>query len=309
MPLSVVVGAGGTGTRTALLLAEQDHDVCLITRSGSGPDHPRIARIAADATDSRRLTELTSGARTLFNCAAPPYHRWPQEFPPLAQSLLTAAERSGAGYVMLGNLYGYGPVDAPMTEDMPLAPSSVKGRVRARIWDDALAAQRDSRVRVTEVRSSDFVGQGAVSVFTLTVAPKVLAGKRAMVPADLDAPHSWTGTGDVARALVAASEDDRAWGRVWHVPTNPAVSVRELARRLAALAGVEPVRLSVMPLWMLRAAGLRSPMIRELPEMQYQVRRPFVLDSSLTEQTFDLKPTPLDDILREHLDEAVTAAG
>jgi nitrate reductase alpha subunit len=33
---------------------------------------------------------------------------------------------------------------------------------------------------------------------TLLVLPKVLAGKRASAPADLDAPHSWTCTGDVA---------------------------------------------------------------------------------------------------------------
>jgi hypothetical protein len=59
-----------------------------------------------------------------------------------------------------------------------------------------------------------------------------------------------------------------------------------------------------MPGWMLTTAGLFSPIIRELPEMQYQFRRPFVLDSSLTEQTFDLKPSDPDDILRENIDES-----
>jgi len=301
MPLSVVIGAGGTGIATAVLLAESDHDVRLVTRGGSGPEHPRIERVTADAADADRLIELTSGADTLFNCAAPPYHRWPKEFPPLATSLLKTAEVTGAGYVMLGNLYAYGPVDKPMTEDMPLAPSSEKGRIRAQIWQDALAAHRAGRVRVTEVRASDFIGNAALSVFTLTVVPKVLAGKPAMVPADLDLPHSWTATGDAARALVAASQDERAWGRAWHAPTNRAASVRELATRLANLAGAPGPRLRAMPGWMLRMAGVTSPMIRELPEMQYQFRRPFILDSSSTEQTFDLKPTQLDDILAENV--------
>ncbi|WP_328609353.1 NAD-dependent epimerase/dehydratase family protein [Amycolatopsis sp. NBC_00345] len=300
MPLSVVIGAGGTGIATATLLAESGHEVRLVTRSGSGPEHPRIERVTADAADAGRLIELTSGADTLFNCAAPPYHRWRKEFPPLAKSLLTTAEATGAGYVMLGNIYAYGPVDRPMTEDMPLAPSSAKGRIRAEMWEDALDAHRAGRVRVTEVRASDFIGNGAQSVFTLTAAPKVLAGKQAMVPAALDLPHSWTATGDAARALVAVSRDERAWGQVWHVPTNQAVSVRELATRLASLAAAPVPKLRSLPAWLLKTAGLTSPMIRELPEMQYQFRRPFILDSSLTEHTFDLKPTPLDEILLEN---------
>jgi nucleoside-diphosphate-sugar epimerase len=299
MAFSVVVGAGGTGVATALLLAESGEDVRLVTRRGSGPAHPRIELVAADAADARRLAELTRGARALFQCAAPAYHRWQEAFPPLARSLLAAAEAAGAGYVMLGNLYGHGPTDRPMTEDLPLAPSSVKGRVRAQLWEEALAAHRAGRVRATEVRASDFIGRGAASIVTITVVPKVLAGHRALVPANLDAPHSWTGTGDAARTLVAASRDDRAWGRAWHAPTNPPVPVRELAARLATLAGAPAPKLRAMPAWLLRVAGLASPLVRELPEMQYQFRRPFILDSSLTERTFGLAPTPLDDLLRE----------
>lgn len=297
----VVVGAGGTGAATALLLAEAGQEVRLVTRSGSGPAHPRIERIAADAADAGRMIELCRGARTLFNCAAPAYYRWSTDFPPLAEALLRATEASGADYVMLGNLYGHGPVDRPITEDMPLAPSSEKGRVRTRMWTDALAAHRAGRVRVTEVRASDFIGHGAGSLFTLVAVPKILTGKVARIPADLDQPHSWTGTGDAARALVAVSRDERSWGQAWHAPTNPPVSVRDLANRLAMVAGAPPARPRSMPGWLLTAAGLASRMIRELPEMQYQFRRPFILDSSRTERTFDLEPTPLDDLLRQTL--------
>jgi nucleoside-diphosphate-sugar epimerase len=297
----VVVGAGGTGRATARLLADSGHSVRIVTRGGGGPDHAGVERVAADASDAERLTALAEGATALFNCAAPPYHSWSTLLPPLAASLLTAAERTGADYVMLGNLYAYGQVDGPMTEDLPAAPNSVKGRIRARAWQDALDAHAAGRVRVTEVRASDFIGADAYSAFTLTVVPRVLAGKRALVPADLDAPHSWTATGDAARTLIAAAGDERSWGRVWHVPTNPPVSVRGLAARLARQAGVPAPKLAAMPLWVLRAGGLFSPMVRELPEMQYQFRRPFELDSSRTEEALGLKPTPLDEVVREML--------
>lgn len=299
MTLSVVVGAGGVGTITAQLLADAGHDVRLITRSARRSRDRQIQCVAADAADTATLIELTTGAQTLFNCAAPPYHRWRTELLPLFGSLLKTAEATGAGYVMLGNLYGYGAPTAPMTEDLPMAPNSVMGQLRAQAWQQALAAHEAGRVRVTEVRASDFLGRGGQSNFAIMVAPKVLAGKTALFPADLDAAHSWTGTGDAARTLIALAEDERAWGRAWHVPTNPPVSPRQLADRLAQVAGVPAPKLRRMPEWMLRAGGLTSPAARELPEVRYQLDRPFVLDSTLTEQTFGLAPTPFTDILRE----------
>jgi len=61
-------------------------------------------------------------------------------WPPIANALLVAAERSGAVLATTSNLYGYGPVSAPMTEATPLAATGTKGRVRVQMWRDALAA-------------------------------------------------------------------------------------------------------------------------------------------------------------------------
>ena len=49
-------------------------------RRGNGPEHALIERVAADATDAAGLTTLADGARTLFNCAMPPYDRGPPSF-------------------------------------------------------------------------------------------------------------------------------------------------------------------------------------------------------------------------------------
>jgi len=301
MSLNVVVGAGGAGVATAELLAGTGHEVRLITRRGSGPSHPRIKRVALDATNTAELVTAISGAATMFNCAAPPYHLWPTQLPPLAAALLDAAITTGVDYVMLGNLYGYGPVDAPMTEGTPMRPNSVKGALRAEMWADAKAAHDAGRVRVTEVRASDFIGRGAMSVFTIMVAPKILAQKTALFPADLDAPHSWTGTVDAARALIAAGANERASGRAWHAPTNDAVSARRLADILARCANVRAPKLYRMPGWLLDTAALSSKVVRELPEMQYQLQKPFIVDSSRMQCEFGLSPTPLTDILQDGL--------
>ncbi len=105
----VIVGAGAVGSAAALLLAERGEHVRIVSRRGSGPEHPAIERVAADATDAGRLTELATGAAALYNCASPPYHQWFTDWPPLARAFLAAAERSDAVLASMSNLYGYGP--------------------------------------------------------------------------------------------------------------------------------------------------------------------------------------------------------
>src|SRR4051794_267963 len=124
--MHVVVGAGPVGSATATLLAERGETVRVITRTGRGPDHPAIERIAADAADADRLSTLAGDASVLYNCANPAYHRWPTDWPPMASALLTAAERSGAVLATASNLYGYGPVDGPITATTPLAATHPK---------------------------------------------------------------------------------------------------------------------------------------------------------------------------------------
>ena len=297
MSLHVIVGAGQVGSSTAKLLAERGETVRVLTRSGSGPEHPAIERIAVDATDADRVSALTESATALYNCANPLYHRWLTDWPPLASALLTAAERTGATLVTLSNLYGYGPVDGPITESTPLAATHPKLRLRADMWRDALAAHEAGRIRATEVRPSDYLQ--ANSILTFVLGKPLLAGKRAYVPAALDAPHSWTSTNDVAAMLVAVAGDERAWGRAWPVPTTPPLTVRQLATRFAEAAGAPAPKVSTVPYAALWAYGLFSPMARELRTTYYQFARPFVLDSTAATETFGLKPEPIDEALRE----------
>ncbi|HEY8371794.1 MAG TPA: NAD-dependent epimerase/dehydratase family protein [Pseudonocardiaceae bacterium] len=295
MSLHVIVGAGPVGSAAARLLAERGEQVRIISRRGAGPEHPTIERVAADATDVDRLSDLADGATALYNCASPLYHRWLTDWPPLAAALRTAAERSGAVLAAVNNLYGHGPVDGPITADTPLAATHPKLRLRADMWREALAAHQAGRIRVTEVRASDYIEDN--SIFTFVLARPLRAGTRAWVPGPLDVPHTWTSIRDVARTLVTVATDERAWGKAWPVPSNPPLTVREIATRFTRVIGAPEPKLSSVPYPVLWAAGLVSPMLRELRVTRYQFTRPFVLDSTLTEQTFGLAPTDLDTAL------------
>lgn len=299
MSFHVVVGAGATGVATARQLAYAGERVRLISRRGAGPKQSGIELVAVDAADAARMTDLTRGAATLFNCAMPAYDRWPTEWPPLAASLLEAAVRTSADYVMLGNAYGYGPVDGPVTEEASLAPTSVKGRIRARMWQDAMEEHRAGRIRATEVRASDMLGAGAVSLYTLTVLPDLIAGRPVAYLGDPDVPHSWTYADDAARALITASRNDRSWGRAWHVPSTTDLSARRVSERLAELAGLPQARIERMPRADLALAAATNSIMAEVPEMLYLFDQPMILDSAHTERVLGLKPTPVEEVLLE----------
>ena len=298
MGVQVIVGAGPVGTATASALVDAGHEVVLVTRSGSGPDRPGIRKVAGDASDADALTAVVRGADALINCANQPYDRWSDLWPPMAAAMLEAATRSGAVLVTMGNLYGYGPVDHPMTESDPLAATGTKARIRVRMWEDALAAHRAGRVRATEARASDFYGPGVVetSFFGRNVA-RLLAGRKAYVLGDPDVPHAATYVPDVGRTLAVLATDERAWGRPWHVPTGPALTQRQLSTRFCEIAGAPPAKVGPIPRPVLSAVGLVSPQVRELRETRYQFDRPFLLDSSACTSTFGITPTPLDESL------------
>jgi nucleoside-diphosphate-sugar epimerase len=299
MSLHVIIGAGPVGSATAALLADRGERVRLLSRSGTGLGSGAVAAVevvAADATDAGRLAELATGSSVLYNCASPPYNRWPQDWPPLAAAALTAAGQAGAVLVTMSNLYGYGPVSHPMTEKDPLKATGRKGRTRAAVWEQALAAHRDGRVRVAEARASDFFGPGvrAQSPVGERSLPRLLAGRPVSVLGDPDAPHSWTYVPDIAVALVTLGGDERAWGRAWHVPGNPPMTQREIFAAIARLGGAPAPRLRRIRSWQLRALGIVVPVLGEFAEVGYQFDRPFVIDSSAFETTFGTRPTPIE---------------
>jgi len=302
----LVVGAGAIGAGVARLLLDQGCRVAIVTRSGTGP--AEAERVAADAADAEAMARLAQAATVIYNCANPPYHRWPTDWPPIASSLLGAAERSAAVLVTLSNLYAYGPAPAslgvhgydpshPMTETTPLAATGTKGRIRAQMFRDALEAHEAGRVRAVEIRASDYIGPGANAVMGDRVLPKVLQGRSVTLLGRADRLHTWTFTADVARLAVIAGRDPMAWGHAWHVPSNPARTQREVVDDLARLAGVAPPSTRTLPGSLLHALGLISPLMRELSETQYQFREHFVMDSSAAERAFGLRATPWEEVL------------
>ena len=298
MSAHVVIGSGVVGSEVARRLADSGAEVVIVSRSGTGPEAPGIRRVAADASSVDALINAAPAASAVYNCANPAYHRWTQDWPPLAAALLGYAERTGAVLATCSNLYGYGPVDGPITEELPLAATGTKSRVRARMWADAKALHDAGRIRATEVRGSDYICAGEQSLIASSrVVPRILEGRSVSLLGSVDAEHSWTSPIDVARLLIATAADERAWGRAWHVPSNPPRTQRQVVDDLADAAGVPHVKVSALPPAMLGLIGLFNPAVRELRETAYQRDRSFVMDDSAARTVFGIEPTPWREIL------------
>jgi nucleoside-diphosphate-sugar epimerase len=294
MQHQLIIGAGPVGSGIASALARRDEAVTLVTRSGSGPDHPRITKVRGDAADGPAMTALAQGASAIYNCANPPYHQWPTTWPPMHQALMTAAERSGAVLVMMDNLYGLGPGGImPMNESSPLISTGAKGSVRAAMARELLEAHASGRLRATLARASDFYGPEVVgAALGERVVPRVIAGKKVTLLGKLDIPHVVSYMPDVVATMVTIGNDSRAWGKPWHVPNAPATSQRATVQAFASAAGTT-AKVAAAPRLALQAMGVVNPMMKALLETWYQFDQPWTTDSSLTERTFGLTATPL----------------
>jgi nucleoside-diphosphate-sugar epimerase len=248
----------------------------------------------ADLTDAEAAIDAVKGATVVYQCLNVPYTQWPKLFPPLQRTVLTAAERAEALLVTLENLYGYGPTGGiPLTEDLPLAATTAKGRTRAAMTADLLAAAQSGRVRMTIGRASDFFGAGVTeSTLGSRVFGNALAGKRADFIGNPSLPHTYSYVPDIAAGLITLGSDERAIGQIWHLPGPQTVTTRTLLDLVAADVG-HPVVVRAIHTTVARAIGLVSPMMRGLAEMSYEFEQPFVLDTSKYEATFTSPTTPL----------------
>jgi nucleoside-diphosphate-sugar epimerase len=293
--LHVVFGTGQVGHALAACLAGQGLPVRAVSRRRPPWLADGIDWRAADVADPDAAADAAKGAAVVYQCLNASYSQWPELFPPLQRGALTAAERAGALLVTLENLYGYGPTGGkPMTEDLPLAATTVKGRTRAAMTGELLAAAAAGRVRIAIGRASDFFGAGVTEGSTLgrRVFGNALAGRRADFIGNPALPHTYSYVPDIAAGLATLGTDPRAAGEVWHLPGPPTVTTRALLDLVAGEVG-HPVAIRSVPKLAVRALGLVNPMMRELAEMAYEFEEPFVLDTTRYETTFGPAGTPL----------------
>lgn len=294
--LHVVLGAGPLGRSVVNELVHRGESVRVVSRSGRMAEAPQgVEVVAGDLYNPAVVRGLTRGAAVAYQCAQPRYHQWVEQFPPLQAAIIEGLTDSGVKLVIGENTYMYGDTGGkPLTEDLPYAAHTRKGKVRAAMSEAALAAHRAGKVQIALGRGSNFFGPWVLgSSHGERVFYPALAGKAAGFSGKLDLPHTVTYIEDFGRALVILGEREEALGRAWHTPNDrPQITQRQFAELVFAATG-HPVKVSSMGKLMLTIGGLFIPEARESVEVLYEFEKPFIVDGSKFEQTFGVKATPI----------------
>ena len=316
-PRHVIFGTGAIGLATLDALRRRGETARLVNRSGTAPVPDDVEIVKGDASDPGFAAAAAHGAEVVYQTLNPPYHQWVELFPALQAGVLAAAQATGARLVSMENVYMYGrPTGQPLTETRPYAAHTRKGKLRARMARELLAAHQAGRVQVAIGRASDYFGPrgGAQSNLGDRVFPAALAGGTATTLGNPDQPHSYTYLPDIGEGLAVLGEHPDAAGQVWHLPNDPDTrTTRQLVDTVFRQADQPRTRLRQLHPHLLRMAALTNRTVRELLEMQYQFDEPFIVDSCKIATHLGIRATPVElaiaDTLAAYRNPIATAAG
>jgi nucleoside-diphosphate-sugar epimerase len=280
MQVTVLGASGGIGNAITRELHARGHGVTAVNRRGDADVPAGVRQAAADADDLAAMTRACAGADVVVMAAQPPYDRWAERWPHMLEVLLAACESAGARLVFVDNLYMHAPAEGPITEASPEHATTPKGRVRAALGRQLLAAHDAGRVRVAIGRFSDYYGpRGPNSFVSMLMLVPGLAGKTMRTFLRDDVPHTFHYLPDAARGFAALVESEAADGRAWVLPAAPALTQGEVAALVNELLP-RPVRVSRVSRPLLALGALFSGDLREAKQVTEQFDRPWVVDAA-----------------------------
>ena len=282
--MQTILGANG---QIAVELARElartfTTDLRLVSR------HPRKVNetdtvAAADLLDADQTRDAVAGSDVVYFTAGLPADAalWEAQFPTMLRNALDAARAAGAAFAYFDNTYMYPQDGRVQTEDTPFLPAGPKGRVRAAMATMVLDEMRRGDIPVLIARAPEFYGPGRTQSFTNTlILDRMKAGKRPLVPVRDDRRRTLIWTPDASRALALLGNTAEAYGRTWHLPVAPDhPTYREFVGMASAAFGRRP-GYTVVPAWLLRAAGVVSAPAREIRELLPRYAHDTVFDSA-----------------------------
>jgi nucleoside-diphosphate-sugar epimerase len=316
--LQVIFGTGPVGCAAAGLLLEKGLQVRMVSRKGREPAglswtvrpklRVRLSFQSADAMDMAAVRAAARGATHIYYCVNASYQDWERLLPAMHGNVVRAAVEGGAVFAAAENLYMYAKGLPVIDEQARIDPPSRKGRLIQRLHEELAAAGARNGLRWTVVRASDFYGPLATgqSLFgTERFLDPLFAGRRPLLWGNLDLPHTFTYVEDYGRALAVAALSPDAHAKAWIVPNDRTVTTRQLARLFFEAAGLSNGRapkIRRMPRAGFAAAGLFSPLMREVLEVLHQKEEPYVVDGSRFQAAFSFKPTKLEEGVRRTIE-------
>jgi nucleoside-diphosphate-sugar epimerase len=299
--MQAILGAGGAiGTELLKELAYIGQPVRLVGRN------PRLApgateAVSADISNLDQTISAVSGSTVAYLVVGLKYDVgvWRELWPRIMSNAIEACKRANTKLIFFDNVYMYGKVSGPMTEETPFNPCSKKGEIRAQIATTLINEVKAGNLNAMIARSADFYGPNArTSVANILVFGKFSKGATASWLANDSVQHSFTYTPDAAKSLTLLADSESAWNQTWHVPTaSDPPTGKDFVKMVAEELGVEPKH-RVLSRPLIRIAGLFDPEIRESYEMLYQSDSEYRFDSNKFSKAFSFEPTSYSEGIR-----------
>jgi nucleoside-diphosphate-sugar epimerase len=265
--------------------------------------HPGDELVKADLLDATQVSDAVKGSEIVFLVAGITYKTaiWKHDWPIIMRNTLDACIAHGAKLVFFDNMYALDPAQVGLlTEETPLNPQSEKGKVRKQILEMLWKEVKSGKLKAIVARAADFYGPGANnSVLNELVINRMKAGKNPQWLYSGDKKHSFTYIPDAGKATAFLALQESAWNQTWNLPTDPSYpSGKEINSILNRLLS-KNAKLQVMSSWMISILGIFIPVLKEVKELRYQSDQDYCLDSTKIEKAYGLKPTPIEQGLKE----------
>jgi nucleoside-diphosphate-sugar epimerase len=293
--IQTILGAGGAiGIELAKALTAYTKNIRLVSR------HPKKVNdsdtlMAADLTQREEVFKAVEGSAIVYLVVGLPYKTsvWQKEWPPLVQNVIDACLHSNAKLVFFDNVYAIGGDHVKhITEESPIEPSSLKGQVRAEVDLMILEAIEKNKLNAIIARSADFFGEVKTTSMLMTIVyDNLVKGKKAQWLGKANCVHSISYTPDLAKGTAMLGNSPEAYNQIWNLPTDSEKITGEGWINLFAKEMKTNNAYQVLPVWLMKMLGLFIPIMKELPEMNYQYDRDYFFDSSKFNKHFNYTPT------------------
>lgn len=298
----IILGAGGAiGSTLADELKSKGEKIKLVSRSGIKLEGTETAK--ADLLYKEQVENAVEDSSIVYMTAGLPYNYsvWQKQWFNIMQNVVEACKNKNARLIFFDNVYSYGKVDGPMSEESPYNACSKKGMLRAKLNRYLQDEIKSGNITAMIARAADFYGPYAekTSVPFILGIQNLAKGKKAQWLVDTKPKHSFTYTVDCGKALYLLATDESAYNQVWHMPTaKPPLTGEEFIKIAADELKVKPASI-ILKSWMIKLTGLFSGQIGELHEMLYQNKYDYIFDSSKFEKQYDFNPTSYEEGIKE----------
>ncbi|MEO7990092.1 MAG: NAD-dependent epimerase/dehydratase family protein [Chryseolinea sp.] len=303
--MQTILGANGTiAHELSKHLPQYTNQIRQVSRNPKKVN-PSDELVTADLLNYDQTEKAVAGSEVVYLLAGLKYDvkTWEQQWPIVMRNTIDACKKNGSKLVFFDNVYAYGQVNGPMTEETPFNPNSKKGEVRAKIATTLLDEIKQGNLQGMIVRAADFYGPGALLSLThSTVNERLKAGKSAQWVGDPKKVHTFTYTPDAGRTVAIAGNTPSAYNQTWHALTSPEkITGDDYIRMAYEILNKQYKSPQVMSKFGVRLLGLFIPVLREFVEMMYQFENEYVFDSAKAEKAFNVKATPYKEGISETL--------